>query len=197
MSTSELSALIQQRPLPALSPPASPENTHRNGTRSQSPHNPVPILPKPMGGAQYMMQPGNALRLITQEIDCRPEEYHRINKERLARIYDAHRGHFWTTIARDYGDNVTPAVLEEVWRRGYSGNFPPTPPNRSPASEKPVLIPAFADGPPTNSFNPINLPPPNIIAPSQPPSRSSGSFAISSLLTEDREVRRSPSQGSK
>jgi hypothetical protein len=196
LSTHELSAMAQQRPLPALSPPASPENISRAATRAQSPQNPVPILPKPISGPQHMLHHGNGLRLITQEFP-RPDDHTRINKDRLARIYDAHRGHFWAMIARDYGDNVPPAVLEEVWRRGYSGNFPPTPPNRSPSSERNTLAPAFTEGGQSKGFHAINLPPPNTITPSQPLCRSSGSFAISSLLTENKEVRRSPSIGAK
>ena len=182
----------QQRPLPALSPPDSPESTPRGSTRSSSPHNPVPILPKPIAGPQPILQPTNALRLITQDIE-RFEERSRINKDRLAQIYDAHRNHFWAMIARDYGDNVSADVLEDVWRRSFGGSnshYPPTPPNRSPSSPKVQLVrtlePPFSEGPLPSVFNPINLPR-SVQSASNVPTRNS--FAISSLLTENRDVR--------
>ena len=184
----------QQRPLPALSPPNSPESTPRGSTRSSSPHNPIPILPKPIAGPQPIIQPTNALRLITQDIE-RFEERSRINKDRLSRIYDAHRSHFWATIARDYGDNVSAEVLEDVWRRSFgnpSSHYPPTPPNRSPSNSSPkahvvrTLEPPFSEGPLPSVFNPINLP---HSVQSTPSVSSRNSFAISSLLTENKDVR--------
>lgn len=154
----------QKRPLPTLSPPDSPESTHRTSTRSSSPHNPVPILPKPVSGPQPILRPGNALRLITQDIE-KFEERSRVNKDRLTQVYNAHRHHFWESVARDYGDNVSPSVLEDVWRRSQaasSSTYPPTPPNRSPTSPKPrhmsTLEPPFTEGPLPNVFNPVNAP---------------------------------------
>jgi hypothetical protein len=221
--------LAHQRPLPQLSPPASPP--HRAvASRSQSPQqypsmshsyyqqaalhqqqgaNTVPILPKPV--CSTGAQPGhpavarnNALRLITSDVD-RYEERNRIDKSRLGRIYDAHRGQFWAAVARDYGENVPPHVLEGYWWRstatggapaGAAGHFPPTPPNRSPQTEKTTLAPPMASSlvelPPTSSFRPVNGPtPPQLSAHSTPGIGSAGrnnNFAISSLLTEDKEV---------
>jgi hypothetical protein len=163
-------------------------------TRAHSPYDPVPILPKPSADHRCTIAPHSSLRLITEDIE-RFEERSRVNKDRLGRIYDAHRSHFWSMIARDYGDNITPATLEEVWRRHNANpisHYPPTPPSRSPDREKPaasVLGPAFIDVKASQAFHAVNMPG---SAPCLPtgalPSR--GSFAIASLLTEDKDVRR-------
>ncbi|MCJ1476426.1 hypothetical protein MMC13_005092 [Lambiella insularis] len=187
----ESNSLRNQRPLPALSPPNSPESYNPNSALAQSPHNPVPILPKPIARAQHVMQSTNSLHLITQDIE-RFEERSRVNKDRLAHIYEAHRTHFWSTIARDYGDNVSPSLLEDVWRRDCvrPSNYPPTPPNRSPRSSNQqtpsILGPAFAPLKLGSGFSPINISRSAASAPSMP---SRSSFAISSLLTEDKEIR--------
>ncbi|MCJ1280984.1 hypothetical protein MMC26_000302 [Xylographa opegraphella] len=183
--------LQHQHPLPALSPPNSPENIIATTTLVQSPHNPVPILPKPIARSQHAIHSSNSLHLITQDIE-RFEERSRINKDRLARIYEAHRTHFWSTIARDYGDNVSPALLEDVWRRDCgrpSSNYPPTPPNRSPRSSQApssILGSAFTPLKLGSAFSPINVSRSTVSTPGVP---SRSSFAISSLLTEDKEVR--------
>ena len=181
-----------QRTLPTLSPPESPEATPQGGTRQSSPQNPVLILPKPMAVPQPVLPPTNALRLITQDVE-RMEEYARVNKDRLSQIYDANRGPFWASIAQQYGDNVNPAVLEDVWRKGCANQYPyypPTPPNRSPRSPKahvmPTLEPPFSEGPLPSLFHPVNMPRSAQTTPSVP---CRNSFAISSLLTENKEVR--------
>ena len=186
------SIIPHQRPLPALSPPESPESTPRGNTRQSSPQNPVPILPKPMAGPQPVLPPSNALRLITQDVE-RMEEYQRVNKDRLSQIYDANRGPFWASIAQQYGDNLNPAVLEDVWRRGCANqcsHYPPTPPNRSPKSPKnhlmPTLEPPFSEGPLPSLFHPVNG---SRSAQTTPTAPCKNSFAISSLLTENKEVR--------
>ena len=184
--------VMHQRPLPALSPPESPESTPRGTTRHSSPQNPVPILPKPMAVPQPVLPPANALRLITQDVE-RLEDYARVNKDRLSQIYDANRGPFWASIAHQYGDNINPGVLEDVWRRGCANqysHYPPTPPNRSPRSPKvqivPTLEPPFSEGPLPSLFHPVNVPRSAQTTPSVP---CRGSFAISSLLTENKDVR--------
>ena len=184
------------RNLPVLSPPDSPEDAYTESARSTSVYNPVSILPKPVMGSQRVTQQSLSLHLITQDIE-RFEERSRIDKARLDRIYEAHRCHFWSMVARDYGDNISPAVLEDVWRRTGQApisNFPPTPPNRSPQSDKGtsgMLGSAFGspEQSTTSTFRPINASR-SAHSTSSVPTRSS--FAISSLLTEDKEVR-SPS----
>jgi hypothetical protein len=49
-----------------------------------------------------------------------------VDKDRLRRIYEAHRVDFWRFIASEYGGGVDPALLEQTWRRGFSYT-PPTP----------------------------------------------------------------------
>ena len=191
----ELSETPQQI-LPVLSPPNSPEDTYTEKTRFSSVYNPVSILPKPVTGSHRVTQQGHSLHLITQDIE-RFEERSRIDKTRLDKIYEAHRDHFWSFVARDYGENVSPAVLEEVWRRTAqvpTFDFPPTPPNRSPQSDKGTLMTlgsAFGSSEQsiTTTFRPIIVSRSAYSTSSVP---TKNSFAISSLLTEDKEVR-SPS----
>lgn len=180
-----------QRPLPAISPPNSPESTLSGSAVAQSPHHPIPILPKLVAKPQQALYTSNSLHVVTQDME-RFDERLRINRDRLGRIYEAHRAHFWATIARDYGDNVSPSLLEDVWCRGCaspSSAYPPTPPTRSPRSTQATpstLGSAFAETKPGSGFRPINVSRGTGSAPTVP---TRGSFAISSLLTEDKEVR--------
>ncbi|RSL47308.1 hypothetical protein CEP51_015794 [Fusarium floridanum] len=41
-----------------------------------------------------------------------------VDLSRLHSIYSAHRASFWTTIANEYGPNVSPTVLEQAWKTG-------------------------------------------------------------------------------
>ncbi|CAF9903541.1 MAG: hypothetical protein GOMPHAMPRED_000358 [Gomphillus americanus] len=178
------SAYISQRPLPALSPPESPGRTRTINSRDSSPNNPVPILPKPVFGPQPMTMHSNALRLITQDVE-RMDESTRIDKERLLQIYDAHRGPFWCMLAAEYGDNVDPMVLEDAWRKLSAtqiGFLPPTPPNRSPhtPNSRPMTT---LEAPLPSIFAPVNMPK---IGPVLPPRNT---FAISSLLTDNKDIR--------
>ncbi|MCJ1409014.1 hypothetical protein MMC19_003091 [Ptychographa xylographoides] len=191
-TTGQEPSMQRQRPLPALSPPNSPERTVPSVIAVQSPHNPIPILPKPIVTSQHITQTSNSLHLITQDIE-RFEERSRINKDRLARIYEAHRTHFWSTVARDYGDNVSPSLLEDVWYRDCgrpSATYPPTPPNRSPRSSQPTpatsLGAAFTPLKFGSGFSPVNI---SRSAMSTPGIPQRSSFAISSLLTENKEIR--------
>ena len=185
------SNLNAQRPLPTISPPNSPESIVSGAALAQSPHNPIPILPKLVARPQQTLYTSNSLHVVTQDME-RFDERLRVNRDRLARIYEAHRAHFWSTIARDYGDNVSPSLLEDVWCRGCtspSSAYPPTPPTRSPRSVQATpstLGSAFAEAKPGSSFSPINIHRSAVSTPTVP---TRGSFAISSLLTEDKEVR--------
>lgn len=180
-----------QRPLPTISPPNSPESVLSGTTLAQSPHNPIPILPKLVAKPQQALCTSDSLHVVTQDVE-RFDERLRVNRDRLGRIYEAHRAHFWSTIARDYGDNVSPSLLEDVWCRGCaspSSAYPPTPPTRSPRGTQATpstLGSAFAEAKSGNSFSPINVPRSVVSAPAVP---TRSSFAISSLLTEDKEVR--------
>ncbi|KAF4968289.1 hypothetical protein FZEAL_10404 [Fusarium zealandicum] len=41
-----------------------------------------------------------------------------VDLSRLHAIYSVHRASFWTTVATEYGPNVSPTVLEQAWRTG-------------------------------------------------------------------------------
>lgn len=41
-----------------------------------------------------------------------------VNLNRLHAVYAAHRDSFWTAIAKEYGGDVSPMVLEQAWRSG-------------------------------------------------------------------------------
>ena len=50
-----------------------------------------------------------------------------IDKERLRHIYESHRASFWAVIASEYGNGVSPLLLEEAWKQGIVTNAPLTP----------------------------------------------------------------------
>ena len=178
------------RGLPHTSPPTSPENMLPENRMSTSTTNPVSILPKPVPAPHGGTPPGPSLHLVTQDIE-RLEERSHVDKSRLDKIYDAHRSYFWSIIARDYGNDVSPEVLEEVWCQTIRfplSDYLPTPPARSPQSETTEttsLGPWLGESSTGNGSRPNNVR--NASTTPSVPTRSS--FAISSLLTEDKEVR--------
>ncbi|KAH8816220.1 hypothetical protein F5884DRAFT_214143 [Xylogone sp. PMI_703] len=89
---------------------------------------PVAILPKPAPPRRSLSESAvtPALRLDC-DIAATPAAIPNIDKERLRRIYEAHRSSFWTAIAAEYGGGISPLVLEETWKRGIVANAPPTP----------------------------------------------------------------------
>ena len=181
-----------QRQLPAFNPSSSPHQYNRTLEQlPPSPPNHVPILPRTTPVSQRAVQYTGALRLITGDMK-RFEQKPVIDISRLKRIYNIHRIHFWSMIAQSYGDSVSPSALEEAWRREIaicSADFPPTPCS-SPESAKPnsnVLVAPLASSAHTGKgFTPINPPQSTNSAPS---AVERGAFAISSLLTEDKEVK--------
>ena len=183
-----------QRQLPSFSPPASPPETvdySPSEVSSRTPQNHKPILPKPVPSIQPPINDTQSLRLVTQDVD-RLQERQYVDMAKLDHIYEAHRLHFWSTIARNYGCNLSPATLEEAWcqSRGLSiSKFPPTPRGSPHNQEAPSNIlsgaPFSAVTDSGKGFTPINSENPG----SKPTAPRQNSFAISSLLTEDREVR--------
>lgn len=190
---------VQQRQLPPFNPTPDPDQCSQySDSVSTSPQSHVPILPKPFSSPHRACQQIKGLRLIIEDIE-QFEERKGIDMARLNRIYNAHRQDFWTMIARSYGANVLPSLLEEAWRREYStsrADLPPTPCG-SPQSSKAcssVLGPSYSSVSELGKgFTPINTPQSTKSVPS---AVERGSFAISSLLTEDKEVR-SPAQDRK
>jgi hypothetical protein len=88
-----------------------------------------------------------------------------VDTDRLRQIYDTHRGSFWSSIAQEYGPDISPSHLEEVWRHQPAGQ-PPTP-DESPngrAAMHPLLqsspFPPFAPAMhnPMKDFAPMSLP---------------------------------------
>ena len=183
-----------QRQLPSFSPPASSPETMEYSpieASSQTPQNHKPILPKPVPSMHGRVSDTQSLRLVTQDMD-RLQERPYVDMAKLDHIYDAHRLHFWSTIARNYGCNLSPATLEEAWCRSHglsSSKFPPTPRGSPHESQAPSNIlsgvPFSAVTDAGKGFTPIN----SDHSSSKPTVPRQSSFAISSLLTEDREVR--------
>ncbi len=188
-----------QRQLPTYSTASTPDTHGPTGKRqSTSPQTHIPILPKPNTTSQSpIQQQTKALRLITEDIK-QFKERQVIDTARLNRIYDTHRVSFWSMIAHNYGCNLSPATLEEAWRQSqgvYPSNLPPTPCTspQSPEAPSSSRVSGAAAANHGKGFTPINTPR-NAVSASGPVDR--GTFAISFLLTADKEVR-SPSQEKK
>lgn len=192
-SSSPLNRSVQgtpQRQLPPFTLPSTPEdNGGSMDGQSSSSQSHVPILPKPIQSSQRAVQPTHALRLVTEDIK-QFKERQVIDMARLNRVYDAHRVSFWSMIAQNYGCNLSPATLEEAWRRSQGASqfhLPPTPctsPQSTPSSAPSAAFSsALQYG---KGFTPVNTPQ-NVIA--TPSTVKRGTFAISSLLTENKEVR--------
>lgn len=187
---------LQQRQLPAFNlHQSNPDRYYRSPEQASSPpSNHVPILPKPVSSFQRVSQQSKTLRLITDDMG-RLEGKVPVDMARLNRIYNAHRVHFWSMVAQSYGSNVSPSTLEDCWRREQGNlvaDFPPTPCG-SPQSTKvtPAILQVSSSAVVESGkgFTPINTPQSSASAPS---ATGRGSFAISSLLTEDKEVRTPP-----
>ena len=188
-----------QRQLPGHFPPQSPDDSAKScESTSRSPYNHVPILPKPMPATQRAADETRSLRLITENIDGFRSKQH-IDMDRLDKIYDAHRLHFWSMIARSYGCNLAPAVLEDAWRHAHcvsGGNFPPTPGTSPQTMSAGILGAPFTAGAEyTKHFTPISDSASGLARSAIERNHQSG-LAISSLLTENKDIW-SPPEGRK
>lgn len=176
---------MQQRQLPPFNPsPDSDQGSRCPESFPSSPQNHVPILPKPIPSPQRAGQQIKGLRLITEDIE-HFQDPKVIDMVKLNRIYITHRTQFWSMVATTYGSNVSPSALEEAWRTEYMNSrtsFPPTPCGSPVISKAPSSVLSPSSNSAAKGFTPINSP--------QTSMRSATcSFAISSLLTEDKEVR--------
>ena len=201
-----------QLPLPSFSPPQSPEDDYRKSAANADSQSHKPILPKPVISLERAAQDSRSLRLVTESVDTYNSRQY-VDIARLDRIYEANRLHFWSTIARTYGCNLSPSTLEDAWCRAHSvstSKLPPTPRGSPQSAQAPPSIlttPYSAVGAESargRGFTPVNIDPPrsdstgprsrdSSVAPkSSAGSVGRSSFAISSLLTEDKEIRRSP-----
>jgi hypothetical protein len=130
------------------------------------------LLPKPRTlTPRGSPEPYNALRINT-EVAHQPKV---VDTDRLRAIYEARRQQFWATVAADYGADVSPAQLEEIWRNGSSAVRPPTPdaspdgsimmnPILKPSPFPTFISPAYSE--PAKHYSPMN--PMNISAVSAP-----------------------------
>jgi len=189
-----------QRQVPVYSPPRSPEDSSRNHeSASRSPYDHIPILPKPIPTSQRGTDQTESLRLITADIDGF-EFQQKIDMEHLDKIYDTHRLHFWSMIARSYGCNLSPAVLEDAWKRAHcacGGKLPPTPSTSPQDSAARILgAPLTAGSEYGKGFPPVNTSGTSDLARSAIERNHLSGLAISSLLNGDKEVR-SPPNGRK
>ncbi|KAL8737521.1 MAG: hypothetical protein Q9181_001599 [Wetmoreana brouardii] len=194
----------QQYPLPSMSTYANheaPRDTNQGLFRSPQSH--IPILPKPRF-SRPALPSTRGLRLITEGLPAEGiepcEKKLVVDTARLDKIYKAHRQDFWSKIARDYGSNVSPATLEQAWYKAQHGDSSKLPPTPSDSPDKGSRTDSLSYlGAPFSAVveysqgftcinNPIAVPKSAVAA----PVARKGSFAISSLLTEDKEVR-SPS----
>ncbi|KAJ3464147.1 hypothetical protein MRS44_008933 [Fusarium solani] len=79
---------------------------------------PVP-MPAPFHRAASQHRTTPPLRLDCTGIPPAPTHTAaHVDLSRLHAIYSAHRASFWTTIASEYGPNVSPTVLEQAWKTG-------------------------------------------------------------------------------
>ena len=187
-----------QRHLPICSPLRSPEDSSGNHeSASCPPHNHIPILPKPVPISQRATDHGKSLRLVTADIDGFNFQQN-IDMEQLDKVYDTHRLHFWSTIARSYGCNLSPAVLEDAWKQAHcvgGGEIPPVPgvsPQNPTASL--LVVPSTAAVEYEKVFTPAKPSGTSGLARSALERNHLSGLAISSLLTEDKEVRSRPNQ---
>jgi hypothetical protein len=88
-----------------------------------------------------------------------------VDTDRLRAIYDAHRGNFWSAIASEYGSDVSPNQLEEVWRQAPGQPITPEDsPNSRGLSIHPMLqpspFPPFTNPMPQyrKDYGPMSLP---------------------------------------
>jgi hypothetical protein len=173
----------QQHP-PTQSPSPSPPLRNRSASDSHSPNNPVRILPKPVV-PQDSPLPG--INHGVDPFEDRASQYksprpHGVNGDLLLRIYSHHRDRFWSAIAQDYGGNIPPALLEAAWLNGEGQRHPPPP--HTVGSAPAVLEPRLMEQPLENVFRPVM----SRSACSGTMLANRGPCAISSLLTEDREI---------
>jgi hypothetical protein len=162
------------------------------------------LLPKPRTlTPSGSPEPYNGLRINT-EVTHQPKV---VDTDRLRSIYEARRQQFWATVAADYGADVSPAQLEEIWRNGSNAVRPPTPdaspdgsimhnPMFKPAPYQSYISPAQSEsakhGSPMNASVPERMPyvlPMPVPSSGRPRSWSSAprdNMPIASLLNDDR-----------
>ena len=113
------------------SPPSHVHPRSRSSTMSSTSSRPHKVLlpkPAPLTPRATPDPVPTGLRIHTGGQGMQPGA---VDTDRLRYIYESHRSAFWASVAAEYGSDVSPAMLEEVWRNGttFSGISvkPPTP----------------------------------------------------------------------
>lgn len=171
-------------------------------TISPPPHPDVTILPEPVSSPH---QRENPLRPHTTNLSASQQRARpKIDEVRLRQAYHSAYPHFWALVAADYDSDVTPATLEEAWCNSKStvtgiDRHPPPTPCVSPQSVTaapsvlghPFSAPNKGDCP--TRFHAINE---NFTGYPVAITAEKNSFPISSLLTEEKQVRNPMEKGS-
>jgi len=108
-------------PYGAMNPVTS--YTTSNGSPARTQHK--VLLPKP----RPITPDDSPTRLHGLRINTSGGSPHEspVDTNRLRAIYDTHRGTFWSAIAAEYGPDVSPNQLEDIWRQNTGSIHPPTP----------------------------------------------------------------------
>ncbi|KAI9658979.1 MAG: hypothetical protein M1821_001939 [Bathelium mastoideum] len=138
------------------SPPTHVHPRSRSSTTSSTGSRPHKILlpkPAPLTPRTTPDPVSGGLRIHTGGAVLQPGT---VDTDRLRFIYESHRAAFWASVAAEYGSDVSPAMLEEVWRHGtFSGiGVKPPTPSSSPDnrhSSIPLLKPSPFISEPSNS----------------------------------------------
>ncbi|KAL9074647.1 MAG: hypothetical protein Q9157_004321 [Trypethelium eluteriae] len=112
------------------SPPSYFHPRSRSSTMSSTGSRPHKVLlpkPAPLTPRTTPDPIPGGLRIHTGGHAMQPNA---VDTDRLRYIYESHRAAFWASVAAEYGNDVSPAMLEEVWRSGTFNGIgvkPPTP----------------------------------------------------------------------
>jgi hypothetical protein len=142
----------------------TPMMSHQSNNNSPGRTQHKVLLPKP----RPITPDESPVRLHGLRINTSGSSPHQssVDTDRLRAIYDSHRNTFWGAIASEYGSDVSPGQLEEIWRQGGGTGQPPTPedsPN-SRAANYPILqpspFPPYASSmhQPRKDYAPMHLP---------------------------------------
>jgi hypothetical protein len=127
---------INQLPLPGFDPHTLASQSHgtingyhmgNNYSTNQTSPGRVQhklLLPKPPA-----LTPDSSPDRLGMRLDSNGMPQSSVDTDRLHSIYNNHRGSFWSAIAQEYGSNLSPGQLEDVWRHNTNsyGRRPPTP----------------------------------------------------------------------
>jgi hypothetical protein len=135
---------LNQLPLPGFDPHTLASQSHgaMNGyhlglnSYSTQQHSPGKVqhkilLPKPPTISPDS-SPDRLQGLRLETVGVLPQK--NVDADRLHAIYNSHRGSFWSAIAAEYGSNLSPGQLEDIWRHNTNSFRRPPTPDDSPNS---------------------------------------------------------------